>query len=204
MARAKLDPLSVVDGDCSPAMDLSRSKLAQRGLAVCTIPLTCFRQWDHHAVNLPETPASDDLGLVTGTLGTNPPTIQAGDLKTAGATTRYAGAEITLPPDYEAGESVTIRIWAGMKTAVADASCTVDLQAYLLQKDLSAPVDQCVTTLQNMNSLTFASFDFTITPTSLEAGDVLQIRLVITCTDAAGGSAVIPTISQVELLADLR
>ncbi len=205
-ALSQMRPGSITDVDCSAGMSLSRSKMAQRELATITIPLTHFRQWDHHAVNLPEAPATDDLGLVTGTLGTHPPTIQAGDLKTAGATTRYAGAEIALPMDYEEGQSVSIRVWAGMKTHVADVTCTLDLQAYQLDKDLTAPSDLCSTTLQSINNTadTFTFFDFAITPTTLSPGDVLQLRLVIACNDGASVTAVIPTITQVELLCDLR
>lgn len=204
MGRARLDPETVVNADCSPGMALARSKMAQRELAVIAIPLHNFRTWDAVGTNLPGTAANDDLGYVTGTLGTDPKTIQAGDLKTAGATTRYAGVQVHLPLDYEAANDVKIRIHCGMKTTIADATCVVDVVAYLQNKDLTISSDLCVTAEQGMNSLTFAAKDFSLTATALEAGDVLDVRVRITCTDAAGATAVIPTIAQVELVCDIR
>jgi len=168
------------------------------------VKLTDFRTWDAAATNLPGTAASDDLALITGTFGTNPLRIQAGDLKAAGATTRRAIVEVTLPECYVAGETVTIKVYAGMVTTVADTSCTVDIEAYKRDKTGSIGSDLCATAAQSINSTTLAAKSFTITPTTLSPGDVLDVRVSITCTDAATGTAVTPTIAAFDLVCDVK
>lgn len=192
------------DDDIAAGAGIARAKMAQRELDTHAIPLTQLRKWDAQEQLLPAAATGTYLGLVTGTIGSDPVTVQAGDLKAAGATTRRAAAQIILPNDYEAGQSVTIRIWAGMKTHVADTTCTVDVECYKQNKDLTVGSDLCATVAQTINSLVFGSVDFTITPTTLSPGDALDVRFSIACNDAASGSAVIPTIAQIELLADLR
>lgn len=183
---------------------IARSKIAQRVLAVCAIPLTDLRTWDALATNLPGTPASDDLGLVTGTWGTDAPYIGTGDLKTT-TTTRYAHFFAKLPPDYEAGETVNITLYAGMKTTVADTSAIVDLEVWRIDADgtLGAS-DICATAQQSINFLSADDYTFTITASTLTPGDVIAVRLKITVTDSATATAVIGAVYAIELQADLR
>jgi hypothetical protein len=191
-----------VTGSMFPARD--RTEMKQEDNAVYAVPLTMFRVWDALATNLPGTAATDDLALVTGTLGTHSPTIQAGDLKAAGATTRYARCQQPLPIEYVAGQTVTLRCKAGMTTTAADTSCTLDAQVYRIARDGTVGSDICATAATTINNTTHADVSFTITPTTLEPGDLLDIRLAIACNDAATGTAVIPTIDAVEILCDVR
>jgi hypothetical protein len=163
-----------------------------------------LRTWDAFATNLPGTAASDDLAVVNGTWGTNPLLVQAGDLKAAGATTRYARFEVCLPECYDAAETVTINLWGGMKTTVADTTCTVDLEVYKRDKISGISSDLCTTSATTINSLTFAEKTFTVTASSLSAGDVLDVRMAIACNDAATGTAVIPTIAAIDLVCDIK
>lgn len=184
---------------------LTRAEIATEQNAVYSVPLTEFRIWDALATNLTGTAGTDDLALITGaTLGTNAPTIQAGDLKAAGATTRYARCQIPLPIEYKAGGAVTIRVKAGMTTTVADTSCTVDFQVYRITRDSTEGADICATAATTINSTTFADVSFTITPTTLNPGDLLDVRMALICTDAATATAVVPTVGAVELLCDVR
>lgn len=192
-----------VGGVISPTRARSEI-LVQNELQPFIVPWTAWRVWDAQATNLPAAAANDDLGLIGGTFATDPPCIQAGDLKSAGATTRYARCQIALPWEYEAGQSVTLRFHAGMVTAVADTSCTLDVVAHESDEELGLSADLVVDAAKSMNSLTFADLDFVITPTGLVAGSLLDVRIVIVCTDGAGGSAVIPTIGAVKLLCDVR
>lgn len=178
--------------------------LTQEPLSVFPINLTSLRVWDAYQTNLPGTAATDDLALIGGTFGTAPPTISAGDLKAAGATSRYARFQMALPECYDAGQTVTLRISAGMVTTVASSSCTVDVQCYKLDKITGIGSDLCTTAATTMNSLTFGDKDFTITPSGLVAGDVFDVRITIACNDAATVTAVTPTIASIDLLCDIK
>jgi len=194
-----------VNGRISPAMSKSNI-LALQELQAYPIPLTNFRVWDALATVLPGTPASDDLGLVGGTFGTATPTLRTQDLKAAGASTNRARVLVQLPWDYVAGETVVIRIKAGMITTVAGTSATVDCEAYKNQEDPDDAIgsDLVTTSATSINSLTFASVDFNITPTSLSPGDILDLRISTAVNDGASATAVIAGISSVKLLVDVR
>jgi hypothetical protein len=153
---------------------------------------------------LPGTAATDDLALIGGTFGTNAPSIQAGDLKAAGATTRYARCVFQLPPEFVIGGTVQIRTHAGMKTTVADTSCVVDFSAYRSNLEDGVGSDLVTTAATTINSLTEADKDFAVDSATLLPGDYLDIRMLVTCTDAATGTAVIPFIGSVEVLLDIR
>lgn len=195
---------SVTNANVSSAAAIERSKLAQDVLKVYPVNMTDLRVWDAMATVLPGTAANDDLALVGGTFATASPSVQAGDLKSAGATTRYARFLVPLPAEYDAAETVIVRFHAATMTHVADTSCTIDLQAYESNGETGISADLCATAAQSINSVTFADYDFTITATSLVAGDVLDCRVAITCTDAAGGTAVTPTIGKISLCCDVK
>lgn len=170
-----------------------------------TIPPTVWRKWDELHTNLPGTAATDDLALVgSTTFGTDGPHISAGDLKAAGATTRRMRALIPLPAEYVAGQTVSLRFSAGMDTNPADTSCTIDVEAHLHDDEQGVGSDICATAAQSMNSTTFADKTFEITPTTLAAGAVLDVRVSITCTDAATGTEVEPVIGRSTLLCDTK
>ena len=195
---------SITCAEDAISSQLRTSILRQTPNVVFPIPLVDQRVWDAYQTNLPGTAASDDLALIGGTFGTAPPMIQAGDLKAAGATTRYARFQAVVPSSYDTAETLSIVISAGMKTTVASVSCTVDVEAYKLDKISGISADLCATAAQSINSLVFASKTFTITSSSLSAGDVLDVRIAIACNDAATATAVTPTIAGLDLVCDIR
>jgi hypothetical protein len=87
---------------------------------------------------------------------------------------------------------------------VSDGTATVDVECYELSAAGVAGSDLCATAAQSINSTTSGSDDFTITPTGLSPGDMLDIRVTVAITDAATGSGVIANISQVAVLCDIR
>lgn len=180
------------------------SILEQEADAIFPVSLTLLRVWDAYQTNLPGTAAADDLGLTSGTFGTAPPTIDAGDLKAAGATTRYARFQMHLPECYDAGQTVKLSISAGMVTTVADTSCTLDVECYKLDKITGIGSDLCSTSATTINSLTFGAKEFVITASGLTAGDVFDVRIAIACNDGATGTAVTPTIAAIDLLCDIK
>ena len=178
--------------------------LKQDALAIFPVNMMDLRVWDAIHTNLTGTAATDDLALVGTTFGSTAPVITAGDCKALGATSRYARFMVELPECYEAGETVTLSLSAGMVTTVASASCTVDVECYKIDKVTGIGSDLCTTSATTINSLVFAAKVFTITPSSLIAGDVLDIRLTIACNDAATATVVKPTIAGIDLLCDIR
>jgi hypothetical protein len=178
--------------------------LKQDALAIFPVRFTGLRVWDAIHTNLPGTAAADDLALIGTTFGTTAPVVSAGDCKALGATSRYARFMVELPECYEAGETVTLSLSAGMVTTVASSSCTVDVECYKIDKITGIGSDLCTTSATTINSLVFAAKAFTITPSGLTAGDVLDVRLTIACNDAATGTAVTPTIAGIDLLCDIR
>lgn len=195
---------AVTDNSVSATAAIQRSKLAQNMLQSFPINMTDFRVHDAFQTLLPGTSASDDLGLYGGTFGTSGPLIRTYDVKAAGAVTLYARALVRLPAEYDPGESVSIRVRAGMVTTVADTTATVDIQAYASDKQAGVGSDLCTTSATSINSLTFANKDFALTATALSPGDWLDIRVAIAVNDAATVTAVIAAIGTIELLCDIR
>jgi hypothetical protein len=183
--------------------DIATTKLAQRVLAESIVPLTQARTWDAAATNLPASAASDDLGLVSGTWGTNPARITAGNVKALGATTRRLYLAIPIPANYEDGQTIQLQIRAKMETTVADVSCTIDAEAYV-GSDGVLGSDLVTTSAQSMNSLTAAAYTFTINATGVDPGDLLEVRLSISSNDAATATDVTPAIYSIALLCDTR
>lgn len=184
--------------------EILRSQLKQVSNAVKRITPFDWRVWDSGA--LLGSAGNDDLGLVMGTFGTDVATIQAGDLKAANSTTRYALTHVGLPDYYEDGQTVTVRLLAGMDDTVADNSCTVTVEVYALDDDGTPTGDGELYggSAKDMNSLTAANLDFELSSGNLAAGDVLEIRVNVTCNDAATGTAVTPTIYKSAVLFDAR
>lgn len=183
----------------------ARTYLAQDNEAEYNIPFESWRVHDAYQTLLPGTSASDDLGLIGGTFGTNTPSVQTYDLKNAGATNVRARFHVRLPQEYVAGETVKLRFKAGMKTTVASASATLDAEAYKSANDgLVSGSDIVSTSATTINSLTFANVDFVVTPTTLSAGDWLDVRVTIAINDSATATAVIGAIGKASLLVDVK
>ena len=183
--------------------NIETSKMAQRVLAESVVPVHSFRVWDAVASNPVSAAANDDLGLVTGTWGTNPVRLTGGDMKALGATTRRIYFSVPIPANYEDGETIQIRVRAKMETTLADVSCTVDLEAYVGSSG-AVGSDLVTTSAQSMNSLTAANYDFTLSGAGVNPGDLIECRLSIACNDAASATAVTPAVYKVSLLCDTR
>ncbi len=183
---------------------LARSQLQQDPLAVFPIPWTAWRVWNAYETNLPGTSASDDLGLYSGAFGSASPSIQTFDLKAAGASSLYARCMLWLPPNYDAGQTVTLRFHAGMLTTVADVSATVDAEVFKSNGETGIGSDLVTTAATSINSMALANKDFTVDPSGLSAGDVLDLRVKLAINDAATATAVKGIIGAAALLLDIK
>jgi len=180
-----------------------RAKLAREDNSVLTIPLTNLRVHDAVMTELPNAAANDDLGVVMATWNTDAPTCQAGDIGGT-ASTRYAFFSHRITEDWILGETMTIRFYAGMLTTVADTSCTLDLECYVNNGDGTVGSDICATAVQDINSVTLANKDFTITPGSISNGDELLFRIAIAYSDTGDAGVMIPEIGSIKMLRDIR
>jgi len=180
------------------------TRCVQRNLSEYAIPWEVWRVWDAFGTNLPATPATDDLGLVGGTFATSSPSIQTEDLKAAGSTNKYARASIVIPAYYEAGMTIQLVINAGMLTTIADTTCTLNVAAYKSDAAAGIGSNLYAGAAQDIRSLTLAEKTFALTPTTLVAGDVLDVRLHIIVNDAATATAVKAIIGEVVLQCDTR
>uniref|UniRef100_A0A6M3ILE7 Uncharacterized protein n=1 Tax=viral metagenome TaxID=1070528 RepID=A0A6M3ILE7_9ZZZZ len=198
----------VVAGDINMTGALSPTKtrtqlLAITELAAFTVPWTLWRVWDAMQTNLPGTAATDDLALVGGTWASGSPSLQGLDFK-ASSTIAYARAQIPLPWCYADGQTVLLQFHAGMLTTIADDAATLDVVCYETDEEAGISADLCATAEQSINSLTLADKNFTITPTALVAGDLLDVRIKVSGNDVANATATIPIIGAVQLLCDVR
>ncbi len=182
------------------------SQLAQRNLQEYAIDLTQCLIHDNFGVILPNAGATDDLGLVGGSFGTNAPSLQTEDLQDAGVTWNYARFLVILPPEYVAGETVLIRIKGGMITNVADTTAFADVNCYENEEDNSVSADLCTTAETTINALivTPTTVDFVITAATLSPGSILDVRVGTEVTDAATSAEVIGCITKISLLCDTQ
>jgi hypothetical protein len=181
----------------------ARSTFTQEDAVPYTVPLESYRVWDAKASLPVSTAGADDLALITGTVGTDAPVFRTGDAK-ATTVTQKIGFQFALPAEYVPGETVTLRLLAGMNTTVSDGTATIDANAYKVGTNGTVGADIVATNAQTINNLTAANKDFTITPTGLAPGDVLDIVVTIAITDGATGTAVIGQLNKAQLLLDIK
>lgn len=178
---------------------VNRTDMVQEPLAEYPVLLSDFRVHDAVQTNLPGTAANDDLAIISGTLGSADPSLRSSDAK-ATTIAQYARVQIPLPPEYDAGETVGIVLYAGMNTTISDDTATCDVQCYRN----GGGSDICASAAQNMNSLTPANKTFFLTPTGLVPGDLLDVRIAISIADTATGTAVIGEIHRVTMICDIK
>lgn len=156
-----------------------------------------------YATNLPGAGTSTHLGLYGGTHGTSQPIIATGDFKTT-TISRKARAMVILPDRYVAASAVTLRFGAGMLTTVADTSCTLTVTAYRIGKDYTIGSQLVTTGATSINSLTASNKTFSLTSTTLNPGDVLDVLITIAGIDAATGTVVNAAIFGADLLCSIQ
>ena len=193
-----------LNGIPTPTITTPRSRITQETYVRYTIPMHRMKTWDNRAVNIPAAAANDDMGLITGTFGTDVPVLQSEEWQTAAPASKYCAFQFALPAEYDNGNSILIRLRCAMITTISDDTATIDLECYRSALDGAAGGDICTTVAQDMKSLTPAFKNFTITDTGLFTGDLLDFRLTFGGNDNATGTAVISQISQVEVLLDIR
>lgn len=180
-----------------------RVSLLQESLAKYPVPLNSF-YISTTGQPLPAAASGANLGFYSQTYSTGTPIISTGDVKNTSSNMKARNV-VPLPIEYVAGQTVIYRASAGMLTTVASASCTLTVEAYLLDRNGAVSGSNLVTTAATtINSLTFGDKDFQVTATALNPGDQLDIRLTVTWVDVATGTVVQASIGSFELLCDVR
>jgi hypothetical protein len=182
---------------------MTRAQLPQEAFQIYKQRLTDMRVHDAIATVLPAAAGADDMGLVTGTPGTDAPTLQGVDF---GGTTSDEKATFVwpVPVEYDDGQSISVSVRAGILTTVADASLTIDVECWKADGDGLVGSDICATAAQSCNSLTIAAKTFVVTPTGVVSGDLLVFRLTFAGTDSGDAGVMIPVVTSVAVLADIK
>jgi hypothetical protein len=177
---------------------LTRADLTQENLKAYRIPFCDL--WENGGTNLLHGNAD------SGTSGFHYVTESAGVYALMGNSpnstteTDTSVFQWVLPPEYVDGETVTVRINAKY-TADGDTK-TLDLLAYEAAADGSVGSDICDTSAVTLTGSS-TNHDFTITPTSLAAGDMLSFEIVTVFQDSDGavGEA---QINSIQVLCDIK
>jgi len=185
----------------SPTID--RADLTQE--TTVEYPISPFLMRVHDAMQtvLPGTAANDDMALITGTPGTDAPTLQGVDFGNT-STDEKCAFIFSLPPEYTSGQPISVVVRGGMITTIANGTSTVDVECWCADDNGGVGGDICTTAAQSINSLTPADKTFTITPTSRVAGDVLIVRLSFIGTDSGDAGVMIPEIQKVSVLLSIK
>ncbi|MGA2032846.1 MAG: hypothetical protein ABSG68_11350, partial [Thermoguttaceae bacterium] len=183
-----------------PSGSIPRANLQQEASALFAIKLTDLAEKTNLATRLPTPAATTNMGLIDNTVGTAASTVQTIDQKAANASA-YARFQFAVPNEYVAGQALKLRINAGMLTTVADTTATLGVNCY---RNAAPTVDLNTTAAQSMNSLVAANFDFTLTPTSVVPGDILDVLVTVAIHDAATGTAVIGKINSLSMILSVK
>lgn len=180
--------------------ETERSDLAQEQVEY-VLPLESLRKYDDLSLTIPAAPTGNHLGITSGTHGSATPLIVSSD---AGGTTITQKLRFVypLPPEYDDGQHVYVRIYGSMASA-ASASATVDVAAYESNFQGGLGSDLCQTSATTINGTSYVTCDFTIDPTGLVAGDELDVLVTFAATDV-GGSGKTARIGKVSMVLDVR
>jgi len=143
------------------------------------IPLPSLRKDGAIKDALDDAPGSSLLGLGDATAE-----VVKGNASNNNAKTDFAALQFVLPRDYKAGGTITVRMRVKKDTTLATVSDTCDVIAKLVG-DGALGSDICATAAQQVTT-SYANYDFTITPTGLVPGDVLDLRISLNSDDTGG------------------
>jgi hypothetical protein len=142
--------------DFDPITVALASSLFTTTLRPYAIPLNTLRIWNDFDSFLPETAATDDIGITEGAYGTDAPSLTSIDFK-ATSTEAFGRVQVPVPADYVAGQPITVVV-----DAICDSTNPPSVNADGGEKT------------------------FTITPTNVVPGDILDIRVEVDGEDADG------------------
>lgn len=145
---------------------------------------------------------SGALGLTVGTFGTNTPKV-VGEAASGNSKTDKARFQFVLPAEYVSGQGIAVRVRCKEAVGAATVATSIDCECYKSDNAAGLGSDLCSTAAQDVTP-TIGNKDFTITPTSLAAGDTLDIQLTGVTNDTGGTVGTILEIDQVAMLLSVK
>lgn len=180
---------------------VTRAKLAENALQPFPIPFTDVMGADGAVLAISET-----AGDFYRDLGTNQLRI-LGEISngTVGADTEVSVGwmRFVLPDRYVDGGDITIRAGVDVIGSGALGTCTIDFSAYKQSGTEGTVGSDLVATAATAISATAGNKDFTVTPTGLVAGDILNIKMTTT-VDNTDSTAIQAQISTLSVLCDVK
>ena len=175
----------------------TRAQLVQNDAQAYTVPVYSLRAADGNVLGISDGSDSGDHYLtysagVWALMGNSP---------SSDTQTDVSSFQFSLPPEYVAAETITIRANA-LYTADGDTK-TVDLNVYKINPTAGTKgSDICATAAITLTG-TAAARDFTVTATALAPGDLLCVVLTTVFQDADGavGEA---KVNSVQVLLDVK
>jgi hypothetical protein len=144
---------------------------------------------------------SGDMGLTPGTFGTNTPLVK-GESASGASKSDACRFLYKLPNEYVAGGAVSIKIHA-LVSALPQVGATIVPAAYRCDGAGSLG-SNLVTTGAATLTAAMADYSFTVTPTSLNPGDVLDIQITGVANDTGGTTGSVINIGLVTMLLDVQ
>jgi hypothetical protein len=194
--------IAYLQGGISPG--ISRTSLVQ-DTGTYAVPLSALRVFDDMNLVLPSAGGNDDLGIVEGTHGTNHPVLESSDF--GGLTiNQYARFLFPMPAEYVGAATIAINIYAGMTTTDADTTADLDLLVYKSDKDLTVTGDLCATAAIDLTGAvgTYSSRSFTITATSVSAGDILDCMIHFNGVDSGDAGVMKMNVTAIEVACGIK
>lgn len=142
------------------------------------------------------------FGITYGTLGTASPKIVS-EAASGNTKTNKMRRSFPLPPEYVSGQPITVRVRAKEEVGAATVSTTVDVKVYKTDKEAGIGSDICATDAIDVTTAV-GNKDFTVTPTGLVAGDVLDIEVTGVVTDTGGTVGTVLAVYDVAVLLDIK
>lgn len=182
---------------------LERSYLVADEDAIYPLALESFKPTDTPALlgTTANTPTGA-FGCTVGTHGSAGPIIK-GTAASNNSQTNKMRRQFTLPPEYVAGEDLTLRVRCAETVGAATVSTTIDAEVFALDKDGGVGSDLCATAAIDVTD-TVGNKDFTVTGATLEPGDVLDIELTGVTNDTGGAVGTVLAVYDVALLFDVK
>ncbi len=179
-----------------------RSALGQDDASVYNVPLDQMKT--HATLALLGASAgtpSGDCGMTPGTYGSASPVI-IGESASGNSKSDAFRFLFALPVEYVAGETVTLRVHS-MITGNVNVAQTVDASAYKVDGAAGIGSD-LVSTSAIALTTSFADHDFTITPTTLGPGDILDIQITLAANDTGASNNKLCKVGAVQMLLDVK